>query len=129
MEYRWFARYQSQRSIGARGRPAVVSQGRRREAYCKRSMKWRNIILAVLQCTTNTTDRKSKSGRTFESFILRGRLSTVIISSWYRIERATFNDRTFESFIFRESLDGNPFENFTLRERFSPSMVNFSSTI
>lgn len=93
------------------------------EADCKRSMKWRNITLAVLRCMANAVDRKSKPWRTLESFIPpRGRVPTVIISSQRRIERATFNDRWFQSFIFsRESRWRSLFENFTLRESNPPS--------
>lgn len=69
--------YQSQRSIGAErgGGRGEGETGHRlgvEDEACKRSMKWRNITLAVLRCTINATDRKSKPGRTLESFILSG---------------------------------------------------------
>lgn len=91
------------------------------EADCKRSMKWRNITLAVLRCTANAVDRKSKPWRTLESFI-PPRTSPDSDNFRRRIERATFNDRWFQSFIFsRESRWRSLFENFTLRESDPPS--------
>lgn len=52
--------YQSQRSIGAGNSPDRRLGGIEDEANCKRLTKWRNITLAVLQCTIHATNIKSK---------------------------------------------------------------------
>jgi len=121
VEYRWFARVISRRNRssrwgGGRRNPAVVS-GVEDEAYCKN--QWNGGILHwQCYCVRQTRQTENRSwGGTLESFILR-ELSTVIISSWCRIERATLNDRFVWEFYFsRESRWRSVWNFYSPRER------------